>query len=354
MTTLIIPCGGKSSRFPNMKPKWMLTHPDGKLMLQKAVEEIDLTKFTRFVITLIKQHDQQYDAALIVKQAFKYLEAVTSTPNIEICILDGFTSSASETIYRTLKQMNIQGSFVVKDSDNYVSFDLGDGNFIVGCGIDEFNLTNLQGKSYLSVDTPTNTIQRIVEKQIVSSTVCLGVYGFSSSKIFINAYEQLVDKYTQKEMYVSAVVDFLIAAGFKFKYCHARDYNDWGTLVEWKKEQERFTTIFTDFDGVLIKNSGKLGKLNWDNNDQMLEDNCKRLLELQKQGAQIVVTTARSEEYRETIMQLLNKRGIVPHAIVTGLNHAPRILINDFAPTNPYPSAKAINLKRNGDLKDYI
>jgi hypothetical protein len=27
MKNLIIPMAGKSSRFPNMKPKWMLTHP---------------------------------------------------------------------------------------------------------------------------------------------------------------------------------------------------------------------------------------------------------------------------------------------------------------------------------------
>ena len=26
MNTLIIPCAGKSNRFPNMKPKWLLTH----------------------------------------------------------------------------------------------------------------------------------------------------------------------------------------------------------------------------------------------------------------------------------------------------------------------------------------
>ena len=28
MKTLIVPCAGRSSRFPNMKPKYLLTHPD--------------------------------------------------------------------------------------------------------------------------------------------------------------------------------------------------------------------------------------------------------------------------------------------------------------------------------------
>jgi len=38
MTTLIIPCAGKSSRYPGEKPKWLFTHPDGKLMLEKSIE----------------------------------------------------------------------------------------------------------------------------------------------------------------------------------------------------------------------------------------------------------------------------------------------------------------------------
>ena len=37
MATLIIPCAGKSSRYPGIKPKWLFTHPDGKLMLEKSV-----------------------------------------------------------------------------------------------------------------------------------------------------------------------------------------------------------------------------------------------------------------------------------------------------------------------------
>ena len=37
MKTLILPVPGRSSRFPGMRPKWLLTMPDGKLMLEKHV-----------------------------------------------------------------------------------------------------------------------------------------------------------------------------------------------------------------------------------------------------------------------------------------------------------------------------
>ena len=35
MKNLIIPVAGQSSRFPNMRPKWLMTMPDGSIMLEK-------------------------------------------------------------------------------------------------------------------------------------------------------------------------------------------------------------------------------------------------------------------------------------------------------------------------------
>ena len=38
MRSLVIPMAGKSSRFPNMRPKWMLTHPMSNRFM--AIESI--------------------------------------------------------------------------------------------------------------------------------------------------------------------------------------------------------------------------------------------------------------------------------------------------------------------------
>ena len=35
-----------------------------------------------------------------------------------------------------------------------------------------------------------------------------------------------------------------------------------------------------------------------------------------------------------------------------GLNHSKRIIINDYANSNPYPSCDSINIKRNSDSLD--
>jgi len=41
MTTLIIPCSGKSSRFPSIRPKWLFTHPNGELMIERAIRPFE-------------------------------------------------------------------------------------------------------------------------------------------------------------------------------------------------------------------------------------------------------------------------------------------------------------------------
>ena len=36
---LLLPIAGRSSRFPNMKPKWLLTHPNGNFMIDESISK---------------------------------------------------------------------------------------------------------------------------------------------------------------------------------------------------------------------------------------------------------------------------------------------------------------------------
>ena len=141
---------------------------------------------------------------------------------------------------------------------------------------------------------------------------------------------------------------------FIFTVILAEDYDDWGTIREWKEVQKKHRTYFVDVDGIIMKNSGRYGKINWYNNTTYLEDNINALKELQDNGAQLVITTSRPEEFRESLTQLLSNVDIHPYAILMGLNHSARVIINDFAPTNPYPSGIAISLPRNNNIKEYL
>jgi hypothetical protein len=351
MKTLIIPCAGKSSRFPNMKPKWLLTHPDGKLMIEKALEGINLGSFDRIVITIVKEHIEKFEAYLILDQIFSF-----ENSKFEICILENFTSSQSETVFQTIQKNKIQGAVIIKDSDNYVKVDFDfNSNFVVGLNLISFSkeIYRLSGKSFLKINEQNNIID-IVEKNIISSFICVGIYGFLNVSLFVEAYIKLKNE-NLKELYLSNIISFLLTESkATFKHVEANDYSDWGTLKDWQIEQKRYTTYFVDLDGVIFSNEGRYGIKNWSNSFEILENNLKILLKLQSRGSQIIITTSRDERYREKIMKVLNSNGLFPKYIITNLNHSARVLINDFAPTNPYPSSISINIQRNSQLADFF
>lgn len=351
MNTLIIPCAGKSNRFPNMKPKWMLTHPDGELMIEKAIKGLNTEIFDRIIITIVKPHEEKYEAGLILSQVFK------NNPKIEICLLDDFTGSASETVYLTLEKMDVHGAIVIKDSDNCVKVTLPNPvkNSITGFDLHKHpDISNIPGKSFLIVNEQ-NIIEDIIEKRVISNVICLGVYAFENADLFKNAYLALLNKKIAGEMFISHVISYILSSKKHiFLALEAFGYEDWGTLAEWHQVQKKFRTYFVDVDGVLMKNCGKYGSINWSNNTTVIQENMEVIRSLQQKGAQIVITTSRTEEYRTDLEKILYENGIKPYAILMGMNHSARVIINDFAPTNPYPSGIAITLPRNSSIKEYL
>jgi hypothetical protein len=281
----------------------------------------------------------------------------TDNKKAEICVLDDFTKSASETIAFTIEKMKITESMVIKDCDNYVAVQMPNPitNLVAGYS-SHFHpdITNVPGKSFLLINEQ-NIAQDILEKKIVSETIFVGVYAFADVASFMSAYREILAKDIKGELFLSNVISYMInRQKAMFEVLFASDYQDWGTLKEWEAIQKSMRTYFIDVDGVITKNSGKYGKLNWSNNTTMLEANCITIKKLADTGGQIVITTSRTEEYRSALERMLEKVGIKPYAILMGMNHSARVLINDFAATNPYPSALAVSLPRNGKLQDYI
>jgi hypothetical protein len=352
MRTLLLPCAGKSTRYPQMRPKWLLTHPDGELMLQKAIAAIDLNQFDQVYIIIVKQHDREYDASLILRQVFPQ-------EKIKIHILDDFTSCVGETIYLALKNNKINGEIVIKDSDNYVKADYSKrGNYVVGLDITNKDISRLSAKSFIKINE-NNIITDIIEKKVQSNIISLGIYGFESAELFTGAYTSLKNEdfisTVGGEIYVSHIIAYLIGMGKTFfSYYEAQEFEDWGTLEDWIKVQQKHSTYFIDIDGVITKNTGKYGKINWANNEEVLPDNINTIKALAQKGAQIFLITSRPKEYRKKLEELLLKHKVPYQDIIMGCNHAPRVIINDFAPTNPFPSCEALSIPRNGKLSDYM
>ncbi len=78
--------------------------------------------------------------------------------------------------------------------------------------------------------------------------------------------------------------------------------------------------------------------------------NIKWLKELHEKGkTEIILTTSRPEAFKqETVIELYEKE--IPYdKLIMGLSHTKRIIINDYANSNPYPSCDSINIERKSD-----
>ena len=63
----------------------------------------------------------------------------------------------------------------------------------------------------------------------------------------------------------------------------------------------------------------------------------------------IILTTSRPERLRGLTMDEMKKYNIPYDTLIMGLPHCKRVVINDFANSNPYPACESINLPRNSD-----
>jgi len=343
MMSLIIPCAGRSSRFQG-KPKWLLTCPNGNLMIQEAIKCLNLENIENIYITFVKEHIDKYFSKDNIKNLFENFK------NVYITILEDFTSSQTETVYLTILKNNIKGGIFIKDCDSYYNHKIEKGNYACSLKIcEENNVSKIYNKSFIE----SNSLDQIIhfcEKKIIGDTICVGGYSFKDSSIFTEYYEKCKDtKVETNEFYISHLIHFCMLDGKIFYKKDVTNFIDWGTPDEWKKYRDSFRTIFLDIDGTIFYNSGEYLSPKW-GETAPISGNVDIIKSLYSKGrTQIILTTARKEAYREITEKQLKKYKIPYDNIIFGLFHSKRTLINDFSDTNPYPSALSINLKRDSD-----
>jgi hypothetical protein len=345
MTTLILPVAGRSSRFPGMRPKWLLTMPDGKLMIEKAIERLHMDDYQRVVVVCLREHLEQY----LTDKSIQTILADIGHPNVELCVLDAPTASQSETVAKALEQAAVTGPFFVKDCDNMFAFRWQGGNEIAVLDLNDVGLIDAKNKSYVTVDALGN-VSNIVEKQVISNFFCCGGYGFQSAKTFLAAFHSIK---STSEVYLSHVIYALLLGSESFKIGKADSYVDWGTLREYRHYTRSFVTIFCDVDGVLLKNGSKFSPNEW--RTEPIAENLLTLARLQAAGQlYLVITSSRPEAEIPYLADRLLEHGVKPDRYVMGLPHTRRILVNDYSLTNPFPSAMSVNLERDSKLLSSI
>jgi hypothetical protein len=336
---VIIPCAGLSSRFPGLRPKYLLTDYSGKLMVERAAAPY-IGKYP-VTITILAEHDRVYNARAILKEVFG--------TSIKIVTLDNPTKGPAETVYKTIESGNIDihSSILIKDSDSFFDSPTVDGNVIYVCDLNKnTHIRNLHAKSY-TITNNQEVITTVVEKQIVSNNFCAGGYQFESAKIFQNAFDAITK--TNKEIFVSHIIDWMISKEFIFVEQHVENMIDVGTSTDWFAFNNR-PTYFCDIDGTLVKN-----KHPEDPDIEPLQENINVMIKEQDRDCMIVFTTARPKQFESITRKMLDSFGFKNYELIMGVNHSKRILINDFANSLPYPSAEAINIIRDSEsLSKYI
>ncbi|WP_431312612.1 hypothetical protein [Psychromonas marina] len=326
-----------------MRPKWLLTMPDGKLMIEKSIEGLDLTLFDRIVIVCLKEHLEKYTSEENVINSFSACTGIKP----ELAILDEPTSSQSETIYSAIGKASIKGAIFIKDCDNVFTCDAKPINAVSTIDLNDVELVDAKNKSYVEVDS-LGIISNIVEKDVISNFFCCGGYSFENAAEFCRIYESID---SDEEVYISHIIYKMLLDEAEFKLISANTYLDWGTLREYRHYCKKHFTLFCDVDGVLLKNGSKFAKNGW--RTEGITKNLEKIAALQNEGyLYLVLTSSRPESEEAYTIEELKKYGVRTDRCLFGLPHTRRYLVNDYSPTNPYPSAVSINIERDSDILD--
>lgn len=335
-----MPCAGLSTRFPNMRPKYLLTDYSGKMMIESAIKNF-LGKH-KIIITILSVHDEMYKASQKLKDAFG--------DKVSIVILGQHTAGPADTVYQTMMTgaVNMNSSILIKDCDGFYDADLVEGNAIYVSKLSENpNIRNAPAKSY-TISNEQNIISSVVEKKIVSDSFCVGGYQFNSAADFAHAYRLLTLTW-KSEIFVSNIIDYMISTGSVFVEQNTRNFVDVGTADDWFKFNDK-PTYFCDIDGTIIKN-----QIDYYDSCEPIIENINKLLEKMNEGCKIIFCTARNKKYERMTRSLLDALGFSDCELIMEVHHSKRILINDYAQSNPYPTAVAVNIPRDSDqLKDLI
>lgn len=331
------PITDKSSR-----PHWLSTHPDGRTMVEVSISGL-LLKYSMIYFIVHKDVVEKYQFWNHLHEKFRR--------NSKLVILDENTKSQPDTVYQCIKLENITGQIVVKDSDNFFVADNVVGNCVCYFDLNDGEQLNARDKSYIECDV-NGFVTNIVEKKIINSLFSVGGYGFEDAQEFCKYFEKIK---SDESVYMSNVIFQMILDSKKFRSIKVERYEDWGTVESWNAFVKTFRTLFIDIDGVLIENTAS-NHAPFTGTGKPILENINILKQIYETGrTHIVLTTSRPTRLSDITIDELDKYDIPYDDLIIGLPHCQRIIINDFAPSNPYPSCNAINLKRNAtNLRDYL
>jgi hypothetical protein len=225
----------------------MLPDHSGRPMIAESISKVCFS-INDVIVTILREHETKFHVTTGLKKVFG--------EGIQVVILEEKTKSQSETVLRTLEATGLRESFLVKDSDNCFSIKVPEEEFNYVCfdSLNNHSLINPRNKSYLQLDGQ-GSILNIKEKVVISDTFSVGGYYFTCPELFKETYAKLskLSFNAGKELYLSDIITAMLLDNVPFKGKQVGDYQDWGTIHDWKRYLLSKKTYFIALDGYLFE-----------------------------------------------------------------------------------------------------
>ena len=115
---------------------------------------------------------------------------------------------------------------------------------------------------------------------------------------------------------------------------------------------KRPVTIFCDIDGTLVMHEKPDIVSHPKHGMTLLNGTIEKLIEWDKLGYTIILTTGRKESMRKVTELQLSECGIFYDQLIMGIGGGKRVLINDRKPNKTEDYAISINLDRNKGISE--
>ena len=208
MLTIVIPMAGQGSRFSEAgfaDPKPLIA-VHGRTMIELVVGNLRPARAHRFIFICRREHAERY--ALRERLA-------RWAPGAQIVLLDAVTEGAACTVL-TARHLIGAGPLMIANSDQYVDIAM-DTYLDAADALDGMIMTMTADDpkwSFVGL-TPDGLVERVVEKQVISSEATVGIYNFANGADFVRAADAMIarDERVNGEFYVAPVYNRMIAAG---------------------------------------------------------------------------------------------------------------------------------------------
>jgi hypothetical protein len=192
-------------------------------MVYESIQGLPLNTFDEIIIIALKKHLNEPHINRIYTEFENY--------NFTLLTLDNDTKSVSDTISQAIEVLDIKDSIFIKDCDDYFYIDHIEPNQVCTYSLNDCKNITPGNKSYIKMNEH-GEILTIVEKNVISSDFCCGLYSFNNSQDFLDTYRSITH---EGEIYISHIIFQMLLNGHTFYNHSVKDYIDWGTQEDWDK-----------------------------------------------------------------------------------------------------------------------